>query len=430
MKKSQEQVSQKRHKTEYPGVSYRVRNRRDGKGTERVYYVRYKDKTGTPIEVRVGCESDKPAMTASQANKKRSRFMDNRENNAIQRRRVQKWTFLALMDDYIQYHTELDRMTTTQEHYRSHFNLYLKDKIGSLTPSQLTQKRYKELYDELKKCKLHEIKRTREMKEALGAGDMEKARRYQEKIKSETRLISRGTLYNIFQAVKALNNHAVRIHRCPPIPAVISIPKPKNKGIEYLKDDQIDRLEKICAIWSNRNAANIMRLAFYTGARHGAILRLKWRDIDWINGVIALRDGKSRQKGHIDYIPLNTLARDLLRDMLQKTEFNSDGDPVFANKKGEHRKQNAPAMRKLRDAIGLPKNFRPVHGARHSFATVQLQEGTKLEKLMKLLTHKKFDTTLIYAHLQIDDLREDSDRMTARVKRVKGQGVIPLKAVK
>lgn len=430
MKKSQVQASQKRHKTEYPGVSYRVRNRRDGKGTERVFYVRYKDKTGTPIEVRVGCESDKPAMTAAKASRKRVHYMDNRENNAIQRRRARKWTFSALMDDYIQYRTDLDSMTTTQRLYRMVFDLYLKDKIGDLVPVQLTQERYKALYDELKKCKKHEIKRAQIIKEAIADGDLKKARRFQDKVKNETETISKGTLYNIFQSVKCLNNHAVKIHRCPPMPAVISIPKPKNKGIEYLTDSQIDRLEKICAVWPNRNAANIVRLALYTGIRHGAILRLKWRDIDWIHGVIALRDGKSRQEGHIDYIPLNTLARELLRDMLQETEFNADDDPVFANKKGQHRGQNAPAMKRLRDAIGLSGKFRPVHGMRHSFATVQLQEGTKLEKLMQLLTHKKFETTLIYAHLQCDDLREDSDRMTARVKRVKGQGVIPLKAVK
>ena len=80
MKKPMEQPSQQRHKTNYPGVTYRIRQKLGGKKgtTERVYYIRYKrpgDKK--PVEKKIGRQTD--GMTPARANQKRVALMLGRE---------------------------------------------------------------------------------------------------------------------------------------------------------------------------------------------------------------------------------------------------------------------------------------------------------------------------------------------------------------
>lgn len=62
----------KRGKTKYPGVTYREKDRLDGAGTERTYYIRYRrgGRGSKEIEEPVGRESE--GMTAAKANKIRA----------------------------------------------------------------------------------------------------------------------------------------------------------------------------------------------------------------------------------------------------------------------------------------------------------------------------------------------------------------------
>ena len=62
----------KRGRTKYPGVTFRWKERLDGSGEERVYYVRYRrgGRGSKEVEEPVGRESE--GMTAAKANKIRA----------------------------------------------------------------------------------------------------------------------------------------------------------------------------------------------------------------------------------------------------------------------------------------------------------------------------------------------------------------------
>ena len=68
------------------------------------------------------------------------------------------------------------------------------------------------------------------------------------------------------------------------------------------------------------------------------------------------------------------------------------------------------ALRRIREAAGLPKTFRPLHGLRHAFASRLASSGAvDMYTLQKLLTHKSPVMTQRYAHLRDESLRKASE---------------------
>ena len=57
-------------------------------------------------------------------------------------------------------------------------------------------------------------------------------------------------------------------------------------------------------------------------------------------------------------------------------------------------------MRRIRELAGSPKDFRPIHGLRHNFASrLASSSETDLYTLQNLMTHSSFTMTQRYAHL-------------------------------
>lgn len=67
-------------------------------------------------------------------------------------------------------------------------------------------------------------------------------------------------------------------------------------------------------------------------------------------------------------------------------------------------------MTRIKEAAGLPKDFRALHGLRHTFASMLASSGqVDLYTLQKLLTHKSAAMVQRYAHLKDETLRRASD---------------------
>lgn len=127
-----------------------------------------------------------------------------------------------------------------------------------------------------------------------------------------------------------------------------------------------------------------------TGLRRGELLKLEWRDIDFEKGFVHLRDPKG---GKDAQVPLNEQARTILSDLPKKSVF------VFPGPRGGKRVEVVRAARKICDAAGLPKDFRPFHGLRHAYASRLVSNGLPLIAVQALLTHKSSRMTERYAHL-------------------------------
>ena len=83
---------------------------------------------------------------------------------------------------------------------------------------------------------------------------------------------------------------------------------------------------------------------------------------------------------------------------------------VFPGKNGEQRTDINKAVNEIKTAAGLPKDFRPLHGLRHVYASMLASSGkVDMYTLQKLMTHKSPQMTQRYAHLRDDALRNASD---------------------
>jgi integrase len=157
-------------------------------------------------------------------------------------------------------------------------------------------------------------------------------------------------------------------------------------------------------------AANIMRLALFTGMRRGEMFKLKWNDIDFQRGFISIRNPKG---GVSQKIPLNEQARHVLENH-PKTEVTRNNkkeisEYVFLRPDGEPFTDIRRRINPIKEAAGLPADFRPLHGLRHTYASMLASSGkVDLYTLQKLLTHKSPIMTQRYAHLRDEALRNAS----------------------
>ena len=143
----------------------------------------------------------------------------------------------------------------------------------------------------------------------------------------------------------------------------------------------------------------MMLMALYTGMRRGELFKLKWKHVDFDRGFISIKDPKG---GPDQKIPLNDAARQVLENHPKgKSPF------VFPGIKGKQRTDINKAVNKIKQAAGLPKDFRPLHGLRHVYASMLASSGeVDLYTLQKLLTHKSPLMTQRYAHLRDDALKK------------------------
>jgi integrase len=158
------------------------------------------------------------------------------------------------------------------------------------------------------------------------------------------------------------------------------------------------------------DAREIMLLAIYTGMRRGEIFRLTWEDVDFRRGFITLREPKG---GTDQTIPLPDEARDLLEHRPRR----KDCPYIFPGRGGKMKADASKHFRAIRAAAKLPKDFRPMHGLRHVFASMLASSGeVDLYTLQRLLTHKSPTMTQRYAHLTDAALKRGSNVMSRIVK--------------
>jgi integrase len=199
-----------------------------------------------------------------------------------------------------------------------------------------------------------------------------------------------------------------------------------NLKTEDLSEDQLKKLLEAIEKDSNIQIKNLMKMVLYTGLRRGELFKLKWKHIDFDRGFIHIVESKG---GPSQKIPLNDQARQLL-----SSHSKTKSPYVFPGRGGKQRISAQAGVNKIKKAAGLPKDFRPLHGLRHTYASMLASSGkVDMYTLQRLLTHKSPIMTQRYAHLRDEALKRASglagDIITEAANRIIADknGVVSLK---
>ncbi|MGH9603863.1 MAG: site-specific integrase [Terriglobales bacterium] len=146
----------------------------------------------------------------------------------------------------------------------------------------------------------------------------------------------------------------------------------------------------------------IVALAVATGMRRSEILRLRWLDIDLMNGRVMLPQSKNGE-GRIVY--LNQMAQAVIRSLPTDTETKAT-DLLFRDLTGPQVSMHfARLCRRLKIA-----DFR-FHDLRHTAASWLRMKGADIHTVTLLLGHKDLRMAARYQHLSPAFLAEAVGRL-------------------
>jgi len=360
---------QTRYKTKYEGVYYII------SGKEKIYYIYYR-KDGKQIEEKAGKQSND--MTPAKASLKRAIRISGREMPNTARRAQEKaakieaagkMTLERLWDKYKENNANSKSINSDKSRFKKH----LMPALGNKQPHEIIKLDIDRMCLTLKNMKPKSVK-------------------------------------NIFELLKRIINYGVSRQYCGNLNFKIDKIKVDNLKTEDLTPKQLKKLLEAIDNSQDIQAADMMRLALYTGMRRGEMFKLKWDDIDFQRGFINIRDPKG---GVSQKIPLNEQARHIFENH-PKTEITKNNEKevseyVFAMPDGKPFTDIRLGVNPIKEAAGLPADFRPLHGLRHTYASMLASSGkVDLYTLQKLLTHKSPQMTQRYAHLRDETLKNAS----------------------
>ncbi len=354
---------QERIKTKYPGVYYIV------KGNEKVFYIYYRS-NGRQIEEKAGRQFADDMTAAKAAGIRADRSKGKEPSNSARREKIKaaklaeagKMTLERLWGEYEANKADSKAINTD----RGRFQKYLLPDFGNKEPHNIIRLDVDRL-----RVKLLKTLKPQTVKHVLGL-------------------------------LKRIVHFGVARQLCQNLNFELEPVKVDNQKTEDLNPEQLKNLLKAIDNSTDIEAANIMRLALYTGMRRGEMFKLKWDDIDFQRGFIAIKNPKG---GVSQKIPLNEQARQVLENH-PKTEGKEN---VFLRPDGEPFTDIRRRVNPIKQAAGIPDDFRALHGLRHTYASMLASSGqVDLYTIQKLLTHKSPIMTQRYALLRDESLRNAS----------------------
>ena len=282
---------------------------------------------------------------------------------------------------------------------------YLHDKIGSIAPSYKTHfERYVGI-----------------AKDFFGTKDVRTIRKvdlinYQRHLEQNFK-VGNKTIKDIMDRFKAFLNYLRKdleiIAVVPHFPEI----EIETKPIKWIhQEDQPALFELIPDAHKP-----IMGFIMLHGCRPSEARALKCKNVDLQNKTITIaatfsgnvyREKRKGKKSRPVTIPMHQELFDYIADRVRN---NLPEAFLFTNlNTGNHYCENkiARVWNDVREKVGMDKSVRFYDASRHSFASNLLVKGSGLYQVSKLLGHSSIKMTEKYAHMEVETLRPDSQKLT------------------
>ena len=227
--------------------------------------------------------------------------------------------------------------------------------------------------------------------------------------------LSPKSLQRRLSACRSLYRWLLKQGRIAASPAeAVRAPKAPRKLPQVLDVDEAVQLVEVPtdAPLGLRDQA-LLELFYSSGLRLSEACALKWRDLDFEQGLVSVLGKGSKQR----IVPVGSHACAALRDWRGECGGGDDA-PVFPGRGGKPLTPRAVQLRfkQLATKQGVLKRIHP-HMLRHSFASHLLESSGDLRAVQELLGHADIATTQIYTHLDFQHLASVYDQAHPRAKR-------------
>jgi integrase len=237
------------------------------------------------------------------------------------------------------------------------------------------------------------------------------------------------TVHLTLALIRQVYNHAKR----PDIYllAKAKMPRVDNAKLRYLTAEEIDTL--LTALKAKSETVHDQALlAVNTGLRFSEVTGLKWEDVNYDLGTLAIRDGKTGSR--------TVFFNEAVREMLKARQGDKKTGLMFPIETGKNKGQRQEAVSKTfqREADKLfnqGMNDRRLrvsfHTLRHSFGSHVYGNTGDLYLTQKALGHKTMTMAQRYAKMSETRLKEAFNAMTdvmakGRAKKQEGAKVVSL----
>lgn len=185
---------------------------------------------------------------------------------------------------------------------------------------------------------------------------------------------------------------------------LIKKPQIDNRRMRFLTRDEarllLDAL-RVKSIDTHDTAV----LSLFGGLRSGEIHSLQWVDVDFANGLITIRDPKSKQNRYC------YMTEEIRTILISRFTGQAKNTLVFISSKGVERQSLSRTFERVVLGLGLnqdvddPRKKVVFHSLRHTFASWLVQKGTPLYTVAELMGHSNLEMTKRYAHLAPDTIK-------------------------
>ena len=230
----------------------------------------------------------------------------------------------------------------------------------------------------------------------------------------QERHVANSTLGLVLAALKYFF-HGVLHHK---IAEDIKTPKKAKTLPSVLTREEVRSLFKAV---SNRRDRLMLEFLYSTGCRVSECVKLKVDDLDFLEGIARVRGGKGNKDRIVVLSKKWTVE---IKKYLNRKKVKSAF--VFSKKNGKPLTTDLVerVVRAAKETAHIAKEVTP-HTLRHSFATHLLESGESIRKIQELLGHASLNTTQIYAHVSLQELKKVEsplDRLKAP-KEAKKEGM-------
>lgn len=212
-------------------------------------------------------------------------------------------------------------------------------------------------------------------------------------------------VYNYLRTLRAMFNKSIEWNylRTNPFEKV-KLPRKQESKPTYIT---VDELGKILSKLKKQYLKDITEINFYTGMRLGEVTFLRWKNISLSNNAINIGDYSfSTKTRRSRTIPIHPRVKEILERLKDESEHKKE-DYVFSKTDTQPftRDHISKQFKKACREAGIDEEVH-YHTLRHSTASNLSQKGVSLYTIQKILGHSSINTTQIYAHLQIETLRD------------------------